>query len=321
MRGRYVAKRAAQLIPMVLAVVIINFLIIHLTPGDPASAMAGENASTDYVEQLRHQYGLDRALPIQLVVYLGHLLRGDLGYSFAYQTPVLNLILERLPATLLLLAASQIPAIILGVGLGALSGRFHNKWPDRALSVVTLTLYSIPVFWSGMLLILGFAIHLHWLPPSGMTDYASDSTGLAHVGEVLAHLILPAVSLMLYSLPTYVRLTRASLVEVLREPYIKTARVMGFAPRRVFNHYALRNALLPTVTQAGLSLGFMFAGALLTETVFAWPGMGSLMYSAVFQRDYPTVMGVFLFTAICIAIMGLVTDIIYAILDPRVSYE
>lgn len=317
---RYLAERIMQLVPMVLAVVVINFLIVHLTPGDPAAALAGENASPEYIEAMRTAYGLDKSLPEQFWIYLTHLVQGDLGMSYNYRRDVTGLILERIPATLLLIAASQIPALLIGILLGVVSIRYEGRAVDKIISAVTLAFYSVPVFWTGIMLILFFSVTLGVTPSSGM-ESVIPATGPARVVDILRHLVLPCTALFIYALPSYVRLTRATLSGVMRENYIATVRVMGFRPNRILGHYALRNALLPTVTHLGLAIGFMFAGALLTETVFAWPGMGRLMFEAVFQRDYPVVMGVFLLTAICVAVAGLLTDIVYALLDPRVRID
>jgi peptide/nickel transport system permease protein len=321
MRTAYVLRRVAQIIPLVLGVVAVNFLIIHLTPGDPASALAGDMAPPQYVEQLRQQYGLDKPLVVQLLVYFKHLLTGDLGYSFSYQQSVGSLVLGRIPATALLILAAQIPAIVFGTLLGAFAARHHGSWADRLIGLGTLGLYAVPVFLSGMLFILVFALKLKWFPTSGMTSFdVGGSTG-AVVLDTLRHLVLPALTLGLYLLPVYARITRASVLEVMHEHYITTARSIGFSENVVFFRHALRNALLPTITTAGISIGLTFGGALLTETVFAWPGMGQLMYNALFQRDYPLIMGIFFVTAISVAVVSVITDVLLALADPRVAYE
>lgn len=321
MRTTYVLRRVAQIIPLVIGVVVVNFLIIHLTPGDPASALAGDMAPKEYVEKLRAQYGLDEPLVVQMFVYFKHLVTGDLGYSFSYQQSVVSLVLGRIPATVLLIMAAQVPAIIFGTLLGAFAARHHGSWADRIIGLGTLGLYAAPVFLSGMLFILVFSLKLGWFPTSGMTSFSLDSSTQEVVLDTLWHLVLPATTLGLYLLPVYARITRASVLEVMNEHYITTARSIGFSENVVFFRHALRNALLPTITTAGISVGLTFAGALLTETVFAWPGMGQLMYNALFQRDYPLIMGIFFVTAVCVAIASILTDILLAIADPRVAYE
>ena len=318
---RYAIRRVVQIVPVMLFIAIVNFLLIHLAPGDPAAALAGEGAPQEFIDALRIDYGLDKPLIEQLGTYLGTLLRGDLGFSFAYRRSVVEVIVERLPATLLLVFASQIPAIVLGTLLGAYSARHYPSKIDSLVTAVSLSLYAVPIFWSGLLLILVFAVWLRWLPASGMFSLAAPSEGIGRVLDVARHMTLPATALFLYSLPTYVRLTRASVIEVMREDFVTTARAIGYSENVIFFRHALRNALLPAVTVAGLSLSFVFAGALLTETVFGWPGMGRRMYEGVLKRDYPVLMGVFLVTSALVLIVGILTDLLYAKLDPRVSYE
>jgi peptide/nickel transport system permease protein len=318
---RYALRRVVQILPVMLFIAVINFLLIHLAPGDPAAALAGEGAPQEFIEALRVDYGLDKPVLQQLGTYLATLLQGDLGYSFAYRRPVVEVIVERLPATALLVFASQIPAIVLGTLLGAYSARHYPSKIDNAVTAVSLSLYAVPIFWSGLLLILVFAVWLRWLPASGMFSLTAPSEGLGRFLDIARHMALPTTALFLYSLPTYVRLTRASVIEIMREDFVTTARAIGYSENVVFFKHALRNALLPAVTVAGLSLSFVFAGALLTETVFGWPGMGRLMYEGVLKRDYPVLMGVFLVTSALVLIVGIVTDLIYAALDPRVSYE
>jgi peptide/nickel transport system permease protein len=310
-----------QIIPVMLFIAVINFLLIHSAPGDPASALAGEGASQEFIDALRVEYGLDQPLINQLWTYLTTVATGDLGYSFGYRQKVVDIILEKLPATLLLVLASQIPAIVLGTLLGAYSARHYPSRIDSAITGVSLSLYAVPIFWSGLLLILVFAVWLRWLPASGMFSLLIPTEGLGRWLDIARHMALPATALFLYSLPQYVRLTRASVIEIMREDFITTARAIGYDENVVFFRHALRNALLPAVTVAGLSLSFVFAGALLTETVFGWPGMGRLMYEGVLKRDYPLLMGVFLVTSGLVLIISIITDLVYAKLDPRVSYQ
>lgn len=318
---RYALRRVAQIVPVMLFIATLNFALIHLAPGDPAGALAGEGAPQEFIEALRQEYGLDKSLLEQLALYLGTLLQGDLGYSFAYRRPVIDVILDRVPATLLLVFASQIPAIVFGTLLGAFSARHYPSKLDGLVTGATLSLYAMPIFWTGLLLILIFAVTLRWLPASGMFSFNAPAEGVGRVLDIARHMVLPATALLLYSLPQYVRLTRASVIEVMREDFITTARAIGYSENVVFLKHALRNALLPAVTVAGLSLSFVFAGALLTETVFGWPGLGRLMYEGVLKRDYPVLMGVFIATSALVLVVGIITDLVYAALDPRVSYE
>lgn len=316
---RYVLRRLLQMIPVIALVTVLNFILIHSAPGDPAVVLAGDHAPLEYIEELRKSYGLDQPLLTQLRIYLGKLIQGDLGYSYAYRRPVLDVVLERLVPTLLLLVTSQLLAIVVGTFLGAMAARHHGAAVDHSISGVALLLYSIPVFWSGLMLILVFAVRLHWLPSSGMFSFRAQDQPLWL--DVLRHMVLPVTALFLYILPTYIRLTRESVLEASQEDFITTARAVGFPERVVYIKHALRNALLPIVTVAGLSLSALFAGALLTETVFGWPGMGRLMYEAVVQRDFPILMGGFLFTSILVIVGTFVTDLVYTMLDPRVRYS
>lgn len=318
---RYLARRLLQMVPAIFMVVVLNFVLIHLTPGDPASALSGDHASAEHIEEVRRSYGLDRPILHQLGVYLSKLARGDLGFSFAMRRPVTDIILERIPATLLLILTSQVIAIPGGTALGTYAARHYGSPIDRVLSMAGLGFYAVPVFWSGMMLILLFGVVLLWFPTSGMVSFSAPPEGIGRMLNIAWHLVLPSLALALYTLPTYLRLTRASLLEVMREDYISTARASGFSENIIFFRYALRNALLPTVTMAGLSLGLLFAGALLTETVFGWPGTGRLMIESVRRRDYPILMGVFLITSVGVVLASLFTDLIYAALDPRVTYE
>jgi peptide/nickel transport system permease protein len=318
---RYLARRLLQMVPAVFMVVVLNFILIHSTPGDPASALSGEHASLEHIEEVRRSYGLDKPILQQLGIYLAKLVQGDLGFSYAMRRPVAGIILERLPATLLLILMSQIVAIFGGTALGTYAARHYGGSTDRVLSMAGLGFYAVPVFWSGMMLILLFGVHLRWLPTSGMVSFTAPQGGIGRTLDIARHLVLPSLALALYTMPTYLRLTRASILEVMREDYVTTARAAGFSENTIFFRYALRNALLPTVTMAGFSLGLLFAGALLTETVFGWPGTGRLMIESVIRRDYPILMGVFLITSVSVVVASLVTDLIYAVLDPRVTYD
>ncbi|MBF9233825.1 ABC transporter permease [Microvirga alba] len=316
---RYLARRILQIFPVVLLAVMMNFLLINLAPGDPAVVMAGEHAPVEYIAELRKSYGLDAPVLERLGTYLVKLMHGDLGYSFAYRRPVLELLLERAQATMLLVLISQFFSILLGTWLGAYAARHHNRIADKLISYGTILLYCMPIFWIGMMLIMIFAVKLQWLPSSGMTSFMS--FGRPRWIDIAIHMILPATCLFLHTLPIYAKLARASVLEVAREDFITTARAIGFSERVVYMRHALRNALLPTVTVAGLSLSALLTGALLVETVFAWPGLGRLMFEAVSARDYPVLMGGFLFATLLVIIGNFIVDVIYTYLDPRVIYS
>lgn len=317
--AKYVVRRLLQMIPVILAVTILNFLIINCAPGDPVTVLAGENASQAYMDELREAYGLNASMPKRLVIYLGKLLQGDLGESYTYKKPVSEIIGEKMKVTLLLVLLSEVATIVVGTLLGAFAARREGKWQDTLISNGSMMLYCMPVYWLGMLLILLFAVKLRWLPSSGMYSFGVQQ--FSKTVDLIRHLILPATALFLVHLPTYIKLTRSSVVEVAQEDYINTARAIGYSEKVVYRRHALRNALLPTVTMAGMSLSTVFSGALLTETVFSWPGMGRMIYDGVAARDYPIIMGGFLVTAILVVVGSFITDLVYMYLDPRVVHS
>lgn len=307
------------MIPVIIAVTIFNFLIINFAPGDPVTVLAGENASQEYMDELRIKYGLNEPIQIRLMLYMKQLLKGDLGISYKYQQPVTNIIKEKMKVTLMLVLLSEIATIIVGTALGALAARHEGKPLDNIISNVSMMLYCMPVYWLGMLLILLFAVKLKWLPSSGM--YSFGASEYSKTVDLIRHLILPSITLFLVRIPTFIKLSRSTVVEVAQEDYIKTARAIGYSEKVIYKKHALRNALLPTVTVAGMSLSTVFSGALLTETVFSWPGMGRMIFDGVATRDYPIIMGGFLVTTILVVIGSLITDLIYMYLDPRVVSE
>ena len=317
--AKYVLRRILQMIPVILAVTVLNFLIITFAPGDPVTALAGENATEEYKEQLRESYGLNKPIPERLVIYLGKLLQGDLGESYTYKRPVSEVIGEKMKVTLMLVRLSEVVTIVVGTLLGAFAARHEGRLPDTIISNGSMMLYCMPVFWLGMLLILVFAVKLRWLPSSGM--YSFGNVQYSKFVDLIRHMILPATALFLVHMPTYIKMARSSVVEVAQEDYITTARAIGYSEKVVYRKHALRNALLPTVTMAGMSLSTVFSGALLTETVFSWPGMGRMIYDGVAARDYPIIMGGFLVTTILVVVGSFITDLVYMYLDPRVVHK
>lgn len=306
------------MIPVILAVTIINFIIINAAPGDPVDVLAGEMGSEEYIAELKEQYGLDKPLFTRLYLYIKNLLKGDLGNSYKFKAPVSEVIKGRMKATLMLVLTSEICVIIVGTLIGAYAARKKDKWQDKLISNASLVLYCFPAFWIGMILILFFAVKLRILPSSGMYSFR---TNLPPNLDLLVHLILPSATLILVRLPVYIKLARSSVIEVSEEDYMTTATAIGYGEKKVNRKFALRNALLPTVTQAGMSLSTVFSGALLTETVFSWPGMGLMIYDGVQMRDYPLIMGGFLVTTILVVVGGFITDLIYMYLDPRVVHS
>lgn len=318
---RYVIRRLLQMIPTILAILLFNFFLIRLAPGDPARAMAGEMADPANVEALRVRFGLDKPLSHQLVIYLTSLARGDLGYSFAYLSPVSTIVGERIPRTAFLMLTSLALAVLMGIALGTFAASRFPSAADSFISISSVAAYSMPVFWFGLILIFIFAIRLEWLPSGGMISFTQRHTGLAYYVDVGRHAILPIIVLAVYNVPLFLRITRASVVETMREEFITTARGIGLSERRVFFRHGLRNALLPTVTMIGLSLGFVLTGAILTESVFGWPGIGRLLGQAISNRDYPTMQGIFLLSSVAVVVASFLTDLTYAVLDPRVRFE
>lgn len=320
---RNLLSRVLQGLALVFAVVVLNFVLVHAAPGDPVETIAGASGgmSDELKAELRTQYGLDKPLVAQLGVYLGKVAQGDLGYSYYFNLPVSELIIERLPATLLLVLASVLMAFLIGTTLGVLSSRKPNGLLSQLVNVVSLVGFAAPVFWTGMLLVILFASVLPWFPISGMrsVELATDATGWADIIDVLHHLVLPTATLALVYVAQYSRLSRASMLDVLGSDFIRTARAKGLSEGVVLYKHALRNALLPVITILGLQFGNVLAGAILVETVFNWPGLGRLAFESVLRRDYPTILGVLLFSSIVVVVMNQVTDLAYRVIDPRIK--
>jgi len=316
-----IGRRLARAIGLLLAVAVLNFGLIHLAPGDVVQTIVGEmgGASEATIKALRESYGLDRPFLNQLLVYLGRIAAGDLGTSVYFNKPVLGLILDRVPATVLLVMTALALAILVGVTLGVISARLPRSWLAAGINVVALFGFSAPVFWSGLLLLLVFAIYLPLVPTGGMYNVAKGATGLAYVLDVARHLILPALTLAIIYLALYTRLARSSMLEVMSSDYVRTARAKGLPERTVLFKHALRNALMPVITIAGLQMSGMLAGTVLVETVFTWPGMGLLAYDSILRRDNQLILGILLMSAVLVIIGNLVTDILYRLVDPRVS--
>ncbi len=318
--SRYILRRLAQAVPLLVGVLIINFVLIHVAPGDPIYLLAGDAGDERYFAAMRAKYGLDQPIAAQLILYLVNAAQGNFGYSFAYRAPVFDVIFARVPATLLLVGTSLALSTVVGVWLGVLSARRAHSTADHAAALGTLIGYGMPAFWLGQLLVLVFAVWLDWFPIQGMVDVRREYQGLAYVGDVLRHLVLPMTTLGLLHLALVTRLTRTGLREQLAEDYVRTAHAKGLPPPRVVNQHALRNALLPVVTTIGNQVGTLFTGAVLTEIIFAWPGLGRLLYDATLARDYPLLMAIFLIVAVSVMVTNLLTDIVYTFLDPRVRF-
>jgi peptide/nickel transport system permease protein len=312
----FVLRRLLHAIPLLFCVVVLNYALIASTPGDPITALVGDfPVPADYRAQVQHEYGLDQPMPIQVLRYVGRVLHGDLGYSFASRQPVLSLILARLGATLELTGTALVFASLLGVTLGVLSARAADGLLDRVVRSLATTGYALPEFWVGQMLILVFAIWLGWLPSQG----AHAIRGAAGFVDGLRHLILPALALSLRYLALIARITRTAMLEVLGAEFILAARARGAGERAVLIGHALRNAAAPVITVIGFNLGFILAGSALIETVFGWPGIGRLLFDSIASRDYPTMMAILLLVSATVVLANLATDILHRLLDPRVG--
>ena len=318
---RFLLRRLIQVAPTVLLILIINFTVLHAAPGDVVDVLAGEagSASPEYVAELRARFGLDEALPIQLGRYVLNTLTLDLGFSPRYGVKVSTLILGRLPSTLLLMGISLTFAFIAGVTLGVTAARNVNRPADGAISLLALLCYATPTFWIGLMMIVLFSVRLQWLPTGGMTDLSAGHGGLALAWDVARHAVLPATALSLFYVAIYTRLMRASMLETYGADYVRTARAKGLTEGKVAVRHVLRNALLPIVTVAGLQVGSVLGGAVLVETVFAWPGLGRLAYEAVFQRDFNLLMGILVVSSMLVIAVNIAVDLLYAVIDPRIE--
>ena len=321
MKLRYIAMRLVKTVLVAIAVVLLSFFLIRLAPGDAATVMAGQSGYADeaYMKSLRAEYGLDQPLPVQLWKYMDAVAHGDLGTSFVRSQPVLGIILERLPNTLLLDAFALVVAAAGGIWLGSIAARRPGSILDSANTILSMLFYSVPQFWLGMMMMLVFAVWLGWLPPFGIETMGADYTGLARIGDVAVHILLPGTTLALYFMASYARLTRTAMIEVADQDFVKTARAKGISERQVARRHILRNALIPLITFAGLQASILVGGNVLVENVFSWPGVGTLAYEAVTSRDNPLLLGIFIVTAILVSLFNLVTDIAYSIADPRVE--
>lgn len=320
MSASFLFRRLVYGLILMLGVVVLNFMLIRLAPGDPAMVIAGEMGGGDQalLDSIRAQYGLDRPLLTQLGIYLGNVLRGDLGQSYFFNQPVATLIGNRIGPTILLVLSAQILSIVLGVFLGVIAARKPNGVLSGFVTVVSTVGYAVPVFWTGIMLIILFASVFPIFPVEGMQSVRLRSAGFwVKAVDIAHHLVLPAFTLALIYLAQYARLSRASMLEVLGSDYIRTARAKGASERAVLFKHALRNASLPILTVAGLQFGNLISGALLVETVFNWPGMGRLAFESILRRDYPTILGVLFFASAMVVVANLLTDLSYRLADPR----
>jgi peptide/nickel transport system permease protein len=333
----YIIKRLLSLFPVLLGITLLVFVFLHLIPGDPAVVLLGERATPDQVEALRTQLGLNQALPMQYMAFLNNLLHLNLGTSIISGVPVAEELRSRVPATIELSLAAMAIALMLGIPAGMIAAVRKNSWLDHLTMTGSLLGVSLPVYWLGLLLIYLFAVHLQWLPPSGRISIASGSdfsplTGFyvldavlrldrSALQDILAHLILPALTLGTIPLAILARITRSAMLEVLSQDYIRTAKAKGVPELRVIGQHAFKNALLAVSTIAGLQFGTLLGGAILTETIFSWPGIGSWIYDGILARDYPVVQSGVMVVAIAFVLMNLLVDLSYIWIDPRIQYK
>lgn len=315
--SKYIVRRLIQAVPLLLGITIIAFAIQRLAPGDPAWAILGpqlDRLRPEQLERIRVDWGLDQPVYVQYLKWLGKLAQGDFGQSFADGRPVLTIIAERIPATLTLTGSALVLALIISIPVGALSALKQYSLFDQVATVFTLTFYSIPTFWLALLMILVFAVVLGWLPSAGMRSFGPNRSPM----DLLSHLILPCVALATHSTAHLVRYTRSQMLEAMHEDYVRTARSKGLTERSVAVRHVLRNALLPLVTILGMSLQELFGGAIIIETIFAWPGIGRLGYEAALARNYTVLMGTIIISGSLIVVGNLLADIMYAWVDPRI---
>ena len=315
-----IAARIAQALGLILAVIVLNFILIHIAPGDAATAIAGDQSASDpeVIEEIRAQYGLDEPLIVQLGTYIGNVLQGDLGESIWFNEPVTDLLLERIWPTVLLSAAALTFAVILGVTVGTIAARRPESIVSHAVTVLALVGFAMPAFWTGLLLLILIGVNFDFFPVSGYRSLDFEGNWFQSWLDTGQHLILPALTLGIIYLAQYSRLSRASMLEVLESDYVRTARAKGLSERSVTFKHGLRNGIIPVVTILGLQFGAVLSGAILVESVFAWPGLGRLAFEAVTRRDTPVLLGVLLLVSVAVIVANLLTDLVYRLIDPRI---
>lgn len=314
----YIARRTLQMIPLLLGITVVLFGVIQAAPGGPEAALLESDRFIDpaVIEAYRVRLGVDQPVPVQYVRWLGAALRGDLGISFSTTRPVSQMIVERLPATLELMGASFVLAAVLAFGLGIFSAVRQYSWFDYIGTGMSFVGIAMPVFWFALILQLVFAVWLRWLPVAG-----TETVGASSLGDHLLHLVLPSIVLSLRYVAGWSRYLRSSMLVVLRADFVRTARAKGLSERTVVGGHALRNAMIPVISVMALNLSGLFSGAVITETIFAWPGIGRMFVQAMFSRDYPLLMGILLLGSTMVVVFNLLADILYAVLDPRIRYE
>ena len=319
-RLRFVGRRLLKALPLLVAVVVFNFCLLKLAQGDAAEVLAGESAAAtpEYLAELRARFGLDQPVTIQFFNYALKLAQLDLGYSFRHNQTVLQLVLGRMTATLVLMAGALVLAVTIGTALGVVASRKVNSVRDNLISVLAMLAFATPVFWLGLMMIVLFSVRLGWLPSNGMETIAAGHAGLTRLLDIGRHMVMPVSTLALFYVALYTRVMRASMLEVFNQDYVTTARAKGLSERRIVLKHVVRNALLPVVTLFGVQLGTMLGGSVLVETVFSWPGLGRLAFEAVAQRDINLLLGILLLCSFLVIAANILVDLAYARLDPRI---
>lgn len=304
-----------------MAVLILNFSLMHLAPGDVADTISQSmgGADKEVLDQIRADYGLDQPFLVQLGRYIGNVLQFDLGHSFFFNQPVTQLILERIPATLLLVLSAQILALVSGVVLGVYSARKPTGIVSYFVTVLSLFGYSAPVFWTGILLLIAFSLQIHWFPVAGMRDVTIEGGFWIQAVDIARHLVLPMITLSSLFIALYSRLARATMMETLGSDYVRTAKAKGLTTRQVVYKHALKNSLSPVITLAGLQFSAVVSGAVLVEAIFSWPGLGTLAFQSIIARDTPTILGILFFSALVVIVGNMLTDLALRLVDPRVG--
>ena len=318
MSARFIVARLLQVVPTMMAILIIGFILIHLAPGDPVLTLAGEHGDAAYYAFMRQRFGLDQPIPQQLATYLGRVVTGDLGFSYVYGRGTLRVIMERVPATLLLTGTALVISVLIAIPLGAVAAARPHGARDVGISAFALALYSSPAFWVGQIAILGFSLGLGIFPVQGMTSAGSSETGLSHAWDVARHLALPAIVLASQEIAVLVRITRSAMLDELPRDHIRTARAKGLSTVQALVRHALPRALLPVVTIVGARVGHLIAGAAVVEIIFGWPGMGRLLIASLQSRDTPILLGLFIVVSFTVVLANLLSDLVYAAIDPRI---
>ena len=308
-------RRLAQLVPMLFFISLVSFLLVKLAPGDPVQGYITPRMSPEDIERIRHSLGLDKPMFMQYLLWLKNVLQGDLGYSLIYHRPVLTMIAERIPATLGLMGASLVLAMVLAIPLGLVAGAYKHRWLDHFLNMFAYIGISVPIFWFGILLITVFSVQLNWLPSMGMRTIGMEDSWL----DVVRHGILPCIALSFYNLSNYVRYIRSNTITQLSADYVQTQLAYGATRRSILFRHVLKNVLLPVITLFGISFGELVVGAYVTESVFSWPGMGLLGIQSITSLDYPLIMAMIMLSSTMLIVGNLLADMLYRVADPRIK--